>query len=106
MYMSAMMIVMTTFLMVYFLTSTTIPNLKGPFAAGAAAATAALVPPVNPNTVELLLVSAIFESWVVGLVAGKMGEGGIADGFKHSVLLVSFSVITVYVAALFIKIPL
>ena len=38
----------------------------------------------------------------MGFVAGKMGEGSAADGFKHATLLVIISIITVYVSALFI----
>ena len=93
-YMAGIMIVMTTFLMVYFLQQTSL----APGAAGAAT--------VSAGTIDILLVSALFESWVVGLVAGKMGEGALSDGFKHSMFLVLISVITVYVAALFIKIPI
>ena len=99
MYMAAMMIVLTTFLMVYFLTAT-------PIAGAGAASAAALAPKVSSGTIELLLVSAIFESWVVGLVAGKMGEGGVSDGFKHSALLVLFSVIAVFFTSFFLKVPL
>lgn len=94
-YMAGLMIVVTTFLMVYLLTQSTL----GPTGAPAASS-------VPPGTVEMLLVSAIFESWVVGLVAGKMGEGSLADGFKHSAILVMLSVATVYLASVFIKVPL
>ena len=93
-YMAGIMIVMTTFLMVYFLEQTSL-------APGGVAPTT-----VNTGTVSILLVSALFESWVVGLVAGKMGEGSLSDGFKHSMLLVLISVVTVYTASLFIKIPI
>jgi archaeal flagellar protein FlaJ len=93
-YMAALMIVLTTFLMVYFLTSTTLSP------AGSLAASS-----VDPNTVELLLVSTLFESWVVGFVAGKMGEGSISDGFKHSFLLVVMSLVTIFIASSFINIP-
>ncbi|MCL5672985.1 MAG: type II secretion system F family protein [Nitrososphaerota archaeon] len=93
-YMAGIMIVMTTFLMVYFLKETTLT--PGTLAQST----------VSSGTVDLLLVSALFESFVVGLVAGKMGEGALSDGFKHSMVLVIISVVTVYVAALFIKIPL
>lgn len=93
-YMAGIMIVMTTFLMVYFLEQTSL-------APGSVA-----VVTVSSGTVDLLLVSALFESFVVGLVAGKMGEGALSDGFKHSMILVLISVITIYVAASFVKVPL
>lgn len=93
-YMAGIMIVMTTFLMVYFLKETALEP-------GALAVTT-----VNTGTVDILLVSALFESWVVGLVAGKMGEGSLSDGFKHSMILVLVSVVTVYLASLLMKIPI
>jgi len=94
-YMAGIMVVMTTFLMVYFLSETS--ALPGNFR---------VVSPIDTETVEILLVAAVFESWVVGLVAGKMGEGSLADGFKHSLILVLVSLITIYVAASVIKLPL
>jgi len=39
------------------------------------------------------------------LVAGKMGESGLSDGFKHSIALVIASVLAVFIARLFISIP-
>lgn len=93
-YMAGIMIVMTTFLMVYFLQQTSL-------APGGVATVS-----VSTGTIDILLVSSLFESWVVGLVAGKMGEGSLSDGFKHSTFLVLISVITMYAASLFIKIPL
>jgi hypothetical protein len=39
-------------------------------------------------------------------VAGKMGEGGVSDGFKHSLLLVLFSVVAVFFTSFFLKVPL
>ena len=92
-YMAGIMIVLTTFLMVYFLQQTSLA--PGAFAGAS----------VQPGTIDLLLVSAIFEGFVVGLVAGKMGEGSLSDGFKHSMILVTISIVTVYIAALFINIP-
>lgn len=93
-YMAGIMIVMTTFLMVYFLKQTSLaPGGMAPAS-------------VSTGTVDILLVSALFESWVVGLVAGKMGEGSLSDGFKHSLFLVVISVVTMYIASVFIQVPL
>jgi hypothetical protein len=41
---------------------------------------------------------AVFESWFIGMVAGKMGEGSVADGFKHAFALVVIAVVSVVVA--------
>ena len=42
-----------------------------------------------------LLTASIFDGWVIGLVAGKMGGGSVADGFKHSFALVALAAIMV-----------
>ncbi len=94
-YMSGIMIVITTFLMAFLLTQ-----------ASTGSAGAAALPTLDPTTIDLLFLSAIFQGWVVGLVAGKMGEGSLASGFKHSLILVVLGLTTVYVGSLFIKIPL
>jgi hypothetical protein len=46
---------------------------------------------------------AVVESWVIGIVAGKMGEGSIADGFKHAMILVLIGVATVYITQALLK---
>ena len=94
-YKAGIKIVLTTFLMVYFLEQTSVLAPRG-----------LNMVTVDPGTIEILLVSALFESWVVGLVAGKMGEGSMADGFKHSTILVLISALTVFIASRFIAIPL
>jgi flagellar protein FlaJ len=93
-YMAAVMVVMTTFLMVYFLAETS--SLPGGFHVTAS---------IDSGTIDILLASSIFESWVVGFVAGKMGEGSVADGFKHSFVLVLASVVTIYVASTVFNLP-
>jgi flagellar protein FlaJ len=95
-YISGIMIVGTTFIFVYFLSqgqslgvTGSLPGLK-----------------ITGSTVDLLLTAAVFEGWVIGLVAGKMGEGSLAEGFKHSIILVAITVLTVAVAGTFFPIPL
>ena len=41
---------------------------------------------------------AVFESWFIGLVAGKMGEGNTAEGFKHALALVVIALVSVVIA--------
>jgi flagellar protein FlaJ len=77
-YMAGIMLVLTTFMMVYF--------LSAPLAAGITTPIPGLA--VAPETVQQLLTASIFDGWVIGLVAGKMGGGTVADGFKHSLILV------------------
>jgi flagellar protein FlaJ len=88
-YFSAIMIVVTTFIMVYFINVPVIPNLSASVPRPASAQ--------SLSTVDTLLTIAVFESYVIGIVAGKMGEGSTADGFKHALILVVISVAAVFV---------
>ncbi len=85
-YMAGIMLVLTTFMMVYFLST---PINVGPNAAPTPGLT------IDPATVQGLLTASIFDGWVIGLVAGKMGGGTVADGFKHSLALVVVGVLMV-----------
>ena len=91
-YIAGVMVVITTFIMVYL--------LGEPAATGFS--TAGTVPSA---TIDMLLTTAIFDTFVIGIVAGKMGESGVSDGFKHAIALVVVALIAVYVAKLFINIP-
>jgi len=79
-YMAAILLVMTTFMMVYFLST----PIK--FAGEAASNIPGIT--ITPATVQSLLTASIFDGWVIGFVAGKMGGGTVADGFKHALALV------------------
>ncbi|MBI3858689.1 MAG: type II secretion system F family protein [Thaumarchaeota archaeon] len=91
-YIAGIMVIMTTFILVYM--------LSAPATLGYKAAT------VDSHTIDLLLTTAVFDSFVIGLVAGKMGESSLSDGFKHGFALVIASVVSVAIARLFINIPL
>jgi len=90
-YIAGVMVIITTFIMIYMLAE--------PTQVGYATTT------LDPGTIDLLLTTSVFDTFVIGLVAGKMGESNVSDGFKHSVLLVTVSVIAVLVAKSFISIP-
>jgi len=90
-YIAGVMVIITTFIMIYMLAE--------PAQVGYAANT------LDPGTIDLLLTTSVFDTFVIGLVAGKMGESNVSDGFKHSCLLVTVSIVAVLVAKLFIKIP-
>ena len=45
--------------------------------------------------VGILLTVSVVESWFIGMVAGKMGEGGTAEGFKHALALVVIALVSV-----------
>ena len=60
---------------------------------------------INMSYLTLLFTtSAIVNSYLIGLVAGKISEESIAAGFKHSAILVLISVITAKVIPLFVHI--
>jgi archaeal flagellar protein FlaJ len=84
-YMAGIMLVLTTFMMVYFLSEPLAANIKTPLPGLS----------IDPATIQALLTASIFDGWVIGLVAGKMGGGTVADGFKHSLALVIISIMMV-----------
>lgn len=90
-YIAAIMVVMTTFILLYF--------LAAPSALGVASSTSAAS---NAGTIDLLLTTAVFDAFVIGLVAGKFGESSVADGFKHSLILVCISLLAIVIASRFI----
>lgn len=90
-YVAGIMVVLTTFILVYMLAQ---PASIG-FAATA----------LDPSTIDSLLTTAVVDTFVIGLVAGKLGESSIADGFKHALALVVVSIAAVAFAKTFISIP-
>jgi archaeal flagellar protein FlaJ len=96
-YMAGIMLVMTTFMMVYFLSTPIV-------FAGKAASLPGVT--ITPATVQNLLTASIFDGWVIGFVAGKMGGGTVADGFKHAFALVMVGALMVALAPLILHHPL
>ena len=92
-YVAGAMVILTTFIMVYMLGQPAARGFGGNFQT------------IPASTIDLLLVTAVFDSFVIGLVAGKMGESSISDGFKHAIALVVVSILAVQIAKLFIPIP-
>jgi archaeal flagellar protein FlaJ len=93
-YVGAIMVVATTSMMIYFInppgfSTAGIPQLASPT--------------LVKEATNILLLCSFFQAWVMGFVAGKMGEGSAADGFKHATLLVIISIITIYVSSLLIS---
>jgi flagellar protein FlaJ len=88
-YFSSIMVVVTTLIMVYFVSTPLNLSVAG---------RAAQASKVDLGTTNILLTIAAVESFVIGVVAGKMGEGSSADGFKHALILVVIGLISVYAA--------
>ena len=97
-YIGAIMVVATTAMMIYFVSPSA---LSFPGSTGAAN----YLPSANVinQATTILLTASIFQAWIMGFVAGKMGESTVADGFKHAVALVGISLITVIVTKFIIK---
>jgi len=89
-YFAALLLVITTSLMLGFTTGTI-------GVAGAA-------PPPGMDWIrQVFMTSSIFYSYMVGIVAGKISEESISAGFKHAAILVVISAIAAELLPMFIK---
>jgi flagellar protein FlaJ len=89
-YFAALLLVVTTSMMLGFTTGTI----------GVAGAK----PPANMDWIrQVFTTSAIFYSYMVGIVAGKISEESIAAGFKHAAILVVISIVAAELMPTFIK---
>lgn len=89
-YFAALLLVVTTSMMLGFTTGTI----------GVAGTT----PPANMDWIrQIFMTSAIFYSYMVGIVAGKISEESIAAGFKHAAVLVVISIVAAELVPMFIK---
>jgi flagellar protein FlaJ len=96
-YISAIVVVMIPFLLAYLtFIPTTIPN----FSSSANTFT------TPPGELDQLFAGTAFEVWVMGIVAGKMGGGSIADGLIHATILVIVTVVMVFVIGQFIPLAI
>ncbi|RMF32507.1 MAG: hypothetical protein D6752_00005, partial [Candidatus Nitrosothermus koennekii] len=55
---------------------------------------------ISDEDKSLLLTGSIIQAFATGMVAGKMGEGSVAAGFKHALILTIISLISVFIAPL------
>jgi flagellar protein FlaJ len=89
-YFAAILLVATTSMMIGFTTGTT-----------------NLVPGAEPKDmspmITIFTTSAIFHSYLIGVVAGKISEESVAAGFKHASILVIVAVIAAKLVPMFIK---
>jgi flagellar protein FlaJ len=94
-YLASILLVATTVMMLGF-TSGTIG--VGPEAAAAAANSGSL------DAVRTVFVaSVIFNSYLIGIVAGKISDESVSSGFKHATILVIISLIAAKLLPVFIK---
>jgi flagellar protein FlaJ len=53
---------------------------------------------------DVMLLAAVFQSWMMGIVGGKMAEWSVGAGYKHATALAAISLITAYFIATYVKI--
>ena len=53
--------------------------------------------------ITIFVTSAIFHSYLIGIVAGKISEESIAAGFKHAAILVIIAIIAAKLVPMFVK---
>jgi flagellar protein FlaJ len=53
---------------------------------------------------EVMLLAAVFQGWLMGIVGGKMAEWSIGAGYKHATILVVICLVTAYLIINFVKI--
>jgi len=93
-YLAAILLVATTSMMLSFTTGFGITT------SGVSATAAAS----KGMTQTIFLTSVIFNSFLIGIVAGKISEESIAAGFKHAAILVIIAVIAAKLIPMFVKI--
>jgi len=92
-YLAAILLVATTTMMLGFTTGFGITS-TGVSATSAAAKGMAQM---------IFLTSVVFNSYLIGIVAGKISEESIAAGFKHAAILVVIAVIASKIIPMFVK---
>jgi flagellar protein FlaJ len=92
-YLAAVLLVATTTMMLGFTTgfSTTTTGVAATSAAAKGLAQ------------TIFLTSVVFNSYLIGIVAGKISEESIAAGFKHAAVLVIIAVVAAKLIPMFIK---
>lgn len=96
-YLAALLLVATTVMMT---------GLTSGFGLSAGAETAASAASAAAATqmTNIFVTSAIFHSFIIGIVAGKISDESIASGFKHAAILVIISMLAAKLIPQFIKI--
>jgi flagellar protein FlaJ len=91
-YFAAILLVATTTMMIGFTTGTL----------GVAPGTNGAQKDLTPM-ITTFITSAIFHSYLIGIVAGKISEESVAAGFKHAAILVIVAVLAAKLVPMFIK---
>jgi len=96
-YLAALLLVATTVMMTGLTSGIGLP-------AGAETAASAASAAAATQMTNIFVTSAIFHSFIIGIVAGKISDESIASGFKHAAILVIISMLAAKLIPQFIKI--
>jgi archaeal flagellar protein FlaJ len=94
-YLAAILLVATTVMMTSFTTGFGISQIAPSPTSGASNPAAAMT--------SVFVTSAIFHSFLIGIVAGKISDESIASGFKHSAILVIIAMLAAKLIPQFVK---
>jgi flagellar protein FlaJ len=89
-YLASILLVATTIMMMGLTTGITVPGVDA-------------VPTDNSMMQTVFMSSVIFNSFLIGIVAGKISEESIGAGFKHAAILVLISIIAAKIIPQFVK---
>ncbi len=90
-YLASILLVATTIMMMGLTTGMTVPGAE------------AAVATDNSLMTTVFMSSVIFNSFLIGIVAGKISEESVGAGFKHAAILVLISIIAAKLIPQFIK---
>jgi flagellar protein FlaJ len=93
-YLAAILLVATTTLMLSFTSGFGVTSTSVTTTSAAA----------KGMTETIFLTSVVFNSYLIGIVAGKISEESVAAGFKHAAILVVISVVAAKLIPMFVKI--
>ena len=89
-YLASILLVATTIMMMGLTTGITVPGVDA-------------VPKDNSLMQVVFMSSVIFNSYLIGIVAGKISEESVGAGFKHAAILVLISIVAAKLIPNFIK---
>ena len=89
-YLASILLVATTIMMMGLTTGITVPG-------------ATTAPTNNGLMTTVFMSSVIFNSYLIGIVAGKISEESVGAGFKHAAILVLISIIAAKIIPQFVK---
>jgi archaeal flagellar protein FlaJ len=89
-YLASVLLVATTIMMMGLTTGLGVPGME-------------TAPTDNTLMQTVFMTAVIFNSYLIGIVAGKISEESIGAGFKHATILVIISIIAAKLIPLFVK---